>query len=147
MARVYSFFGNKDLVKGYDTSIYEPGDVPSYLSLTSDNNHTLGEVLPLIYEVRNSAAHGQKVADPHFVPVPHPLESTATLVDVLAEAATFIIRKTVFEILSRGLCEDFKDRYAREKFWLYQYGLDNRQSKKRLHDLKTARRVNSPVTT
>lgn len=147
MARVYGFVGNKDVVKGYNTSIYEPGDVPSCFSLTPYNNHTLGELLPLIYEVRNSAAHGQKVADPHFVSVPHPLQGPASLLDVLAEAATFIIRKTVVEILKRGLCENFKDREAREKFWLYQYGLDNRQSKKRLHELKEARQVNPSVKT
>ena len=138
MARVYAFFGDKDLVRGYETSIYEQGDIPSCYSLTSNNNHTLGEVLPLIYEVRNSAAHGQKVADPNFVPVPHPFGGTAPLLDVLAEAATFIIRKSVVAILSRGICEEFTDREARERFWLNQYGLDNRQSKKRLHALKEA---------
>jgi hypothetical protein len=136
MARVYAFFGDKDMAAGYDTSIYEQGDIPSCYWLTPHNNHTLGEVLPLIYGVRNSAAHGQKVADPNFVPIPHPFESEAPLLEVLAEAATFIIRKTIIGILNGRLCENFKDRESREKFWLYQYGLDNKQSKKRLHDLK-----------
>jgi hypothetical protein len=136
MARVYSFFGNKDLAKGYSTSLYELGDLPSCYSLTSTNDHILGEILPLLYRVRNFAAHGQKVSDPHFVPVPHPFGGTAQLLDVLAEGATFIIRKTIIEILRRGISKDFKDRDTREKFWLYQYGLDNRQSSKRLNELK-----------
>jgi hypothetical protein len=54
---------------------------------------------------------------------------------VLAEAATFIIRKTVIEILRKGLRDKFKDRDAREDFWLYQYGLDKNQSKKRLREM------------
>jgi hypothetical protein len=57
-------------------------------------------------------------------------------IDVLAEAATFIIRKTVIDILQRGLRDDFKDRDAREDFWLYKYGLNGKQSKKRLIDMK-----------
>lgn len=56
-------------------------------------------------------------------------------VDVLAEAATFIIRKTVVEILRRGLREKFKDRKILENFWLYDYGLDKAQSKKRLKEM------------
>lgn len=147
MARIYTFFGDKDMARGYETSIYEQGDIPPCYLLTPHNNHTLGEVLPLIYEVRNSAAHGQKVADPNFVSIPHPFETTAPLLDVLAEAATFIIRKTVVAILSRGLCEEFTDREARERFWLYQYGLDNRQSKKRLHALKAAHPTATASTT
>jgi hypothetical protein len=138
-ARIYGFFGEKDLVKGYDCSIYEPGDIPSCHFLTADNDHTLGEVLPLIYEVRNSAAHGEKVADPHFSSVPHPFENSTPLLDVLAEAATFIIRKTVTEILKRDICDHFMDRGSREAFWLHNYGLDNKQSKKRLYALKQVR--------
>ena len=106
------------------------------------NDHTLGEVLPLIYEVRNSAAHGQKVADLHFKSVSHPFEGDALLLDVLAEAATFIIRKTVTEILKRDIRDHFKDRDAREAFWLYKYGLNNRQSKKRLYELGKIRPAN-----
>jgi hypothetical protein len=54
----------------------------------------------------------------------------------LAEAATFIIRKTVIAILQFGFREKFKDRDARDDFWLYEYGLDNKQSKKRLRDMR-----------
>ena len=92
-------------------------------------------MVPLIYRVRNESAHGQKVPDPRFAHVSHPLDCSVCLLDVLAEAVTFIIRKTVIEILRHGLREKFKDRNAREEFWLLEYGLDNTQSKKRLRAL------------
>jgi len=134
-ARIYAFFGNKSLVDGYARSIYESGDIPSCFSLLSSNNHTLGEVLPRIYEVRNSSAHGQRVPEPHFAQVSHPLGNTVCLLDVLAEAVTFIIRKTVVDILQRGLREKFRDRQTRDEFWLLEYGLNHKQSKKRLREL------------
>ncbi len=135
MARIYALFGNKNLGDGYRCSIYEQGDVASCFTVSHANNHTLGEMLPLIYEVRNSSAHGQKVPDPHFIQVSHPFGNTVCLLDVLAEAATFIIRKTVIEILRRGFRTKFKDRDTREEFWLLEYGLNHKQSKKRLKEL------------
>jgi hypothetical protein len=89
-------------------------------------------MVPLIYEVRNASAHGQKVPDSHFSPVAHPFGTNVVGIDALAEAATFIIRKTVITILQRGLQDKFRDRDVREEFWLYEYGLDKKQSKKRL---------------
>lgn len=138
MARVYALFGDKNLVDGYRCLIYEQGDIPSCFTVSHDNGHTLGKVLPLIYDVRNSSAHGQKVPDPHFAQVPHPVNRTVCLIDVLAEAATFIIRKTVIEILRRGFRERFKDRNTRDEFWLREYGLNGKQSKKRLKELKAS---------
>lgn len=135
MARIFAFFGNKRLVDGYRCSIYEPGDIPSCYSHSSHSDHTLGEMVPLIYAVRNASAHGQKVPDSHFSSVAHPF-GTVVGIDALAEAATFVIRKTVTEILRRGFRERFKDRDARENFWLYEYGLDRRQSKKRLRQMQ-----------
>ncbi len=136
MARIYALFGNKSLIDGYRCSIYEKGDVPSCFTVSQANNHMLGEILPLIYEVRNSSAHGQKVPDPHFTQVPHPFGNAVTMIDILAEAATFIIRKTIIEILLKGFREKFKDRESREEFWLLEYGLNGKQSKKRLRELK-----------
>jgi hypothetical protein len=135
MARIYALFGKKNLVDGYRCSIYDKGDIPSCYFPSSDSIHKLGEMVPLIYEVRNASAHGQRVADSHFGNVPHPLGNTV-VIDVLAEAATFIVRKTVIEILQRGWRDKFKDRDAREEFWLYEFGLDKKQSKKRLKAMK-----------
>src|SRR6266436_3457505 len=134
MARIFAFFGNKSLIDGYRRSIYEPGDIPSCYQHSSRSDHTLGEMVPLIYDVRNASAHGQKVPDSHFSPVAHPF-GTVVGVDALAEAATFVIRKTVTEILRLGFRERFKDRDARENFWLYEYGLTGKQSKKRLKEM------------
>jgi hypothetical protein len=138
-ARIYAFFGDKDLTAGYDCSIYEKGDIPPIYGTGYSGDHTLGEMLPLIYDVRNLSAHGQRVSDPHFTQVPHPFGDTVILIDVLAEAATYIIRKTVIEILRRGLRDRLKDRNTRDEFWLLEYGLNGKQSKKRLRGLASSR--------
>jgi len=132
MARIYALFGKKKLVDGYHHSIYEEGDIPSCYNPSSYSNHTLGETVPLIYAVRNSSAHGQKVPDSHFEQVPHPLGNAVRSIEVLAEAATLIVRRTIIEILQRGFRERFKDRKSRDQFWLLEYGLDHKQSRKRL---------------
>jgi hypothetical protein len=137
-ARIYSFFGDKILPDGYNRSIYEKGDIPSCFYPSPDSLHTLGKMVPLLYEVRNASAHGQKVPDSHFFSIPHPFGQGVVGLDALAEAATFIIRKTVIEILKRGWREKFKDRAAREDFWLYQYGLDKKQSRKKLTELENS---------
>lgn len=136
MARIYALFGNKNLKNGYRCSIYEDGDIPSFYPSSRDAHHTVGEMLPLLYVVRNSSAHGQRVSDPHFIEVPHPFGNKVCLIDILAEAATFIIRRIVIEILRQGFREKFKDRDTREDFWLIEYGLDRKQSKKRLREMK-----------
>lgn len=136
MARIYALLGNKNLVDGYRRAIYEPGDIPSCYYPSSDSLHKLGKMVPLIYEVRNASAHGQKVPDSHFSPVAHPFGTNVVGIDALAEAATFIIRKTVVTVLQRGLQDKFRDRDIREEFWLYDYGLDKKQSKKRLKEME-----------
>jgi hypothetical protein len=135
MARIYALFGNKKMIDGYHRSIYDDEDIPSCYSPTGDCHHTLGKMVPLIYDVRNASAHGQKVSALHFVPVPHPFGPNVVGLDALAEAATFIIRKTVIAILQQGFRDRFKNRDVREDFWLYEYGLDKKQSKKKLRDL------------
>jgi hypothetical protein len=134
MARIFAFFGKKSLVDGYRCSIYEPGDIPSCYPHSSRTDNTLGEMVPLMYAVRNASAHGQKVPDSHFSPIAHPFGTVVGL-DALAEAATFVIRKTVTEVLRLGLRKRFKDLDARESFWLYEYGLNRKQSRKRLKEM------------
>jgi hypothetical protein len=124
-------FGNKNLLDGSKCSIYEKGDIPSCYFPSVESNHTLGEMVPIIYSVRNFSAHGQKVPDSYFSSVAHPFGETIGI-DALAEAATFIIRKTAVEILKRGWRDEFRDKKSRDNFWLYQFGLDKKQSVKRL---------------
>ena len=66
VARIYSFFGDTNLVNGHNCAIYEKGDIPSYMYAVPGSLHTLGKMVPLIYKVRNASAHGQKVPDSHF---------------------------------------------------------------------------------
>lgn len=134
-ARIYGLFGDKNLVDGYRCPIYEEGDIPSCYSPSSDSIHTLGKMVPLIYAVRNASAHGQKVPDAHFSPVAHPFGESVVGIDALAEAATFIIRKTIIKILQSGWKDDFKDRESREKFWLMKYNLPKNQCAKRLKEM------------
>src|SRR5580658_5352863 len=86
MARIYALFGNKDDVEGYRCPIYEKGDIPSFYFPTKETLHTLGEVVPHIYTVRNQSAHGQKVSDFYFTPAPHPFGHAVVWLEVLAEA-------------------------------------------------------------
>jgi hypothetical protein len=133
--RIYALFGNKKLIDGYNRTIYEKDDIPSCYNPLPDSIHTLGKMVPIIYEVRNASAHGLKVPDSHFSTVAHPFGTTVGI-DALAEAATFIIRKTIIEILKHGWRDSFKDRAARENFWLMEFGLPKGQCKKRLKELK-----------
>jgi len=142
-ARIYALFGNKKMIDGFNTTIYEKGDIPSCYNPQPDSIHTLGKMVPVIYEVRNASAHGLKVPDSHFSTVAHPFGQTVGI-DALAEAATFIIRKTVIEILKRGWKDKFKDRSARENFWLMEFGLPKGQCKKRLKELKDSLGGGSP---
>ena len=80
----------------------------------------------------------KKSPDSHFRSMPHAFGQDAIGLDVLAEAATFIIRKTVIEILRRGWREEFKDRAARENFWLMNFSLPKGQCKKRMRELKAS---------
>jgi len=137
MARIYAFFGNGNLVDGYNHPIYEKGDIPSCFLAPPESLHTLGKTVPLIYKVRNASAHGQKVPDSHFALVPHPFGQDIAGLDALAESATFIIRKTVVEILERKWREEFKNRAARENFWLRKFALPKNQGPKRLRELKS----------
>jgi hypothetical protein len=136
MARIYALFGNKDDVEGYRCPIYEKGDIPTCVFPTKEGLHTLGEVVPHIYAVRNQSAHGQKVSDFYFTQAPHPFGQTVVWIDVLAEAVTLIIRKTVIEILRRGWRDEFKDRDTREHFWMMKYALPKNQGTRRLRELK-----------
>lgn len=142
-ARIYGLFGNKKLIDGYNCTIYEKEDIPSCYNPQPGSIHTLGKMVPVIYEVRNASAHGLKVPDSHFSSVAHPFGETIGI-DALAEAATFTIRKTVIEILKRGWRDKFKDRSAREHFWLMEFGLPKNQCKKRLKEMKDSLKAAHP---
>ena len=83
-ARIYALFGNKNLLDGSKCSIYEKGDIPSCYFPSLESNHTLGEMVPVIYSVRNFSAHGQKVPDSYFSSVAHPF-GEAIGIDTLAK--------------------------------------------------------------
>ena len=93
------------------------------------------EVVPQIYEVRNHL-HMARKSLTFIRPGAHPLGQGVVGLQVLAEAATFMIRKTVIEILKRGWRDKFKDQDAREHSGVMKYALPKNQGRRRLRELK-----------
>jgi len=93
-ARIKWFLGEK-------TSIYAPGDVPSFY-LGGGKEPTISDVLDDLYEVRNCIAHGDRVPDRHFAQV------GSVGLTVLEEAASFIVRASLLKMLRDDLLEHFK---------------------------------------
>ncbi len=137
IARIYGLFGKGKLDEGFKTCIYEKGDIPWFFTPTPDSLHTLGEMVPMIYAVRNFSAHGQRVPDSYFTPVAHPTFGS-NYVEILSEALTLIIRKTIVEVLLNKHRERFKDRNTQEDFWLHEYYLPKKQCKRKLNEMLVA---------
>jgi hypothetical protein len=136
--RALSLFGDKDISKGEATSIYEPEDVPSFADHRP--RATIGDTLEDLYNVRNMAAHGRKVPSDYLTPVPHMFGQAFGRAEILAEAASFIIRKTAIRILASNLLVHYTDVRARENYWRH-YGLSKSQAKKKMRELAAKRRL------
>ncbi|HKS80163.1 MAG TPA: hypothetical protein VJR23_01540 [Candidatus Acidoferrales bacterium] len=89
---------------GESTSIYAPGDVPSFML---QEEPTIAEVLDDLYTVRNCVAHGDKVPDKYFAQSAGSLGTTNQL-GILEEAASFIVRASLIKILKNNLLQHFK---------------------------------------
>jgi hypothetical protein len=57
-------------------------------------------------------------------------------VEILAEAASFIIRKTLVHIFSQKLSTHYVDIDAREEYWLNKFGINRHQAEKKLKELE-----------
>jgi len=136
--RVLSLFGDKDISKGEATSIYEPEEIPSFADYRP--HATIGDTLEDIYNVRNMAAHGRKVPSEYFTPVPHMFGQAFGRAEILAEAVSFIIRKTAIRILASNLLPHYVDVRARENYWR-RYGLSKSEAKRKMRGLVAARKV------
>jgi hypothetical protein len=133
--RILSLFGNKDLPKGEEVSIYETGDI--HAAADFKPHETIGSTLNEIYEVRNMIGHGRRVPQRYLTAVPH-IFNNAELgrVEILAEAASFIIRKTLVHIFSQKLSTHYVDIDAREEYWLNKFGINRHQAEKKLKELE-----------
>lgn len=138
--RVLSLFGNKDLQKGEEVSIYETGDI--HPAADFKPHETIGSTLNQIYQVRNMVGHGRRVPQLYLTAVPHVFNNAELgRVEILAESASFIIRKALIHIFSQRLFSHYVDIDAREEYWLNKFGINRHQAEKKLKELEEKKHV------
>ena len=114
---------------GENTSIYESGDIPDYLP---QPNITVGAVVDDLYKVRNFIAHGDRVPDDFFERrLRQGLEGELNAIQVLIEALSFIVRKSILRILQQNLLPHFADPTSCEAYF-GAAGLTNTEIRQRL---------------
>jgi hypothetical protein len=92
---------------GENTSIYAPGDLTEW---ETDPNVSIRDIVNALYTVRNLLAHGDRIPDFYFKTTRRTgLNSEIVILDVLLEAASFIIRSSLLRILRQGLLDHFAD--------------------------------------
>ena len=90
---------------GANTKIYAPGDVPSF---APQSEPTIADIVDDLYEVRNCIAHGDKVPDSFFQPIPTGLYGPMNRLSVLEEGASFIVRASLLRMLKDNLLNHFR---------------------------------------
>jgi hypothetical protein len=115
---------------GENTSIYPAGELSDLLA---DPNLRLGELVDDLYEVRNFIAHGDRIPDRIFQDTLRDgFNGRATVFQVLFEAQSFIIRKSLLKILHDNLLHHFADAAPAEAYFGGK-GLTNASIRARLH--------------
>jgi hypothetical protein len=101
---------------GENTSIYDHGDIPNYIM--PQPNITVGAVTDDIYTVRNCIAHGDRVPDDFFQRMMREgVGGELSVLQVLIEALSFIIRKSLLRILQNNLLQHFADAASSEAYF------------------------------
>ncbi|MGE5111388.1 MAG: hypothetical protein ACM3JB_11060 [Acidobacteriaceae bacterium] len=114
---------------GENTSIYPVVEINEF---EKDPNIRLGTVVEELYAVRNYLAHGDRIPDRYFSEQwRESLSGPVALVEVLTEAASFIIRTTLTKILREGMLNHFRDEVTAEAYWDAK-GLTNNKIRARL---------------
>jgi hypothetical protein len=91
---------------GASTSIYPPGELSDLLA---DPDINIDGILDELYNMRNYIAHGDRLPDCYFIGSKrNGIGRPVNLFNVLTEAASFIIRKSLLKILKDDLPEHFK---------------------------------------
>jgi len=99
---------------GPGTYIYAPGDI----QLKSEqSNLTVEDVIEDLYELRNSVAHGDKTPEKFFKEKRKDLGQPVRLVEVVHEAASFIVRSSLLKILEENLLEHFASGPASDAYF------------------------------
>jgi len=112
-------------------SIYDPGDIPDFVEPRP--NITVGSVVDNLYTVRNVIAHGDRVPDKFFQEkLRKGVGDDLSHLQVLIEALSFIIRKSLLRILQEGLLQHFADAASSEAYF-GAAGLTNTALRRRLN--------------
>jgi hypothetical protein len=100
---------------GTDTPVYEPGDVPSFLT---QPEQTVAGVVDAIYELRNYVMHGQRVPEVFYIQDGRQgVEGPLRRVEELLEALSFLLRKSIQLALDPNTAENFKDDNSRRVYF------------------------------
>ncbi len=100
---------------GADRSIYEPGDIPDF---APQANITIGDVVDDLYRVRNFIAHGGRIPDEYFQrPMRRGLDRELVVLDVLQEAISFVVRKSLLRVVQDNLLDHFAGAGATEDYF------------------------------
>ncbi len=100
---------------GEDTNIYAPGDLTNLLQ---DPGITVGQIVSDLYDLRNLVAHGDRVPDEYFTEsLRVGFNGNVSRMEVLLEAASFIIRASLLKILRDGLLNHFADAGPAEMYF------------------------------
>ena len=101
---------------GANTSIYEKGDIPDYVH--PQPNVTVGDVVEDLYTLRNFIAHGDRVLDDFYKQKSRQgISREHSLLEVLVEALSFIIRRSLLRILRDNLLPNFANAAASEAYF------------------------------
>lgn len=106
----------KSLIGG-STAIYPPGEL---LKSIPNPGYSVNDVIGEVYCLRNHIAHGDRVPDYYFAPTGRADINTPPLkrLQMLSEALSFIIRRSILVILKDGLLGDFADASSSEAYFL-----------------------------
>jgi len=98
-----------------NTSIYAPGDISTLLTAP---RITIDQILRDLYDMRNFIAHGDRLPDRFFTDTLRVgFNGGVKRLEVLLEAASFIIRASLLKILRDGLLDHFADAPSAEAFF------------------------------
>lgn len=85
---------------------------------TPPSTLTIGEVIRDIYCLRNNIVHGDKIPDHYYAEEGRKyFESSINKADMLMEAISFIIRRSLLKILKERLVPHFADGPASERYF------------------------------
>jgi len=100
---------------GAATSIYLPRDIPNFMPQA---NISLDSIAGDLYDIRNLIAHGSKIPDSYFQrKMRQGMSGDLSVLDVVQEAASFIVRQSLLRILQKKLLADFADSQSAERYF------------------------------